>query len=324
MAERELAIEVKGLRKAYGTREVLKGLDLGVARGTVYGILGPNGAGKTTLVHILSTLLRPDAGTVKIFGRDVVREADAVRRRIGLTGQFAAVDEELSGRDNLVLFARLAGYGTKAAKARADELLEGFGLSEAAGRKAGKYSGGMRRRLDIAAAMLVAPDLLFLDEPTTGLDPRSRNDVWEIVRMLVRQGTTVLLTTQYLEEADQLADTLAVIDGGTVVAEGTPGELKAMVGSGTIQVRLTRAEQRTDAEQVMNRVLGTTVNTHDDPALITASVSDPKLAALALAELSGNGIGTVQFSLGQPSLDEVFLALTGRAAQEGTIEEGTR
>ncbi|GIO34626.1 daunorubicin resistance protein DrrA family ABC transporter ATP-binding protein [Paenibacillus albilobatus] len=324
MAKREYAIEVQGLRKAYGTREVLKGLDLSVERGTVYGILGPNGAGKTTLVHILSTLLRPGAGTVRIFGRDVVREADAVRRRIGLTGQFAAVDEELSGRDNLVLFARLAGYGTQAAKARAEELLDGFGLREAAGREAGKYSGGMRRRLDIAAAMLVAPDLLFLDEPTTGLDPRSRNDVWEIVRILVKRGTTVLLTTQYLEEADQLADRLAVIDGGTVIAEGTPGELKASIGSGTIQVRLSHSEQRADAEQAMNRVLGTAVHTHDDPALITASVSNPELAALALAELSGKGIGTVQFSLGQPSLDEVFLALTGKAVQEETAEEGIR
>jgi len=322
MAKREYAIEVKGLKKAYGMREVLKGLDLNVERGTVYGILGPNGAGKTTLVHILSTLLRPDAGTVRIFGLDVVREADAVRRRIGLTGQFAAVDEELSGRDNLMLFARLAGYGAKAAKVRADELLDGFDLLEAAGREAGKYSGGMRRRLDIAAAMLVAPDLLFLDEPTTGLDPRSRNDVWEIVRTLVKRGTTVLLTTQYLEEADQLADRLAVIDGGTVIAEGTPGDLKASIGSGMIQVRLSRSEQRADAEQVMNRVLGTPVHTHDDPALITASVSDPRLAAMALAELSGNGIGTIQFSLGQPSLDEVFLALTGRTAQEEMVGEG--
>jgi ABC-2 type transport system ATP-binding protein len=285
-------------------------------------VLGPNGAGKTTLISILSTLLRPDSGTVRIFGLDLVREADAVRRRIGLTGQFAAVDDELSGRENLVLFGRLAGYSSRSAKERAEKLLDAFGLLDAAGRAAGKYSGGMRRRLDIAAAMLVAPDLLFLDEPTTGLDPRSRNDVWDIVRVLAERGTTVLLTTQYLEEADQLADRLAVIDEGNVIAEGTPGDLKASIGSGTIQVRLINPEQRANAEQVLQRVLDAVVRFHADPAVLSAKVSNPRLAAKALTELSGAGIETIQFSMGQPSLDEVFLTLTGRGAQDETLEEG--
>lgn len=322
MSKKEVVIDVQALKKAYGAKEVLKGLNLSVERGTVYGVLGPNGAGKTTLVSILSTLLRPDSGTVRIFGLDVVREADAVRRRIGLTGQFAAVDEELSGRENLQLFAKLAGYSTRSAAARAEELLEAFGLLDAAGRPADKYSGGMRRRLDIAAAMLVAPDLLFLDEPTTGLDPRSRSDVWDIVRFLAERGTTVLLTTQYLEEADQLADRLAVIDGGTVIAEGTPADLKASVGSGTIQIRLAHPQQRSDAERVLRRVLDTAVRLHSDPAALSAQVTDTRLAALALTELAEAGIATMQFSLGQPSLDEVFLALTGKAVQDESLKEG--
>ncbi|RRJ66169.1 ATP-binding cassette domain-containing protein [Paenibacillus oralis] len=317
MGLNENAIEVGGLRKSYGNVEVLRGIDLKVAAGSVYAVLGPNGAGKTTLIRILSTLLRPDAGSVRIFGLDVGRDADAVRGRIGLTGQFAAVDEGLSGQDNLALFGRLAGYSAHEAKARASRLLEAFGLAEAGNRPAGKYSGGMRRRLDIAAAMLAAPDLLFLDEPTTGLDPRSRNEVWSIVRALVARGTTVLLTTQYLEEADQLAGRLAVIDRGIVIAEGTAAELKASVGSGTVHIRLARADQRGDAEQVLQRVLdGTAVRRHPDPAALSAAVAEQALAAAALAELSRSGIQTIQYSLGQPSLDEVFLALTGHPAEE--------
>ncbi|WP_028609413.1 daunorubicin resistance protein DrrA family ABC transporter ATP-binding protein [Paenibacillus harenae] len=317
MTKNNFAVETRGLRKSFGSVEVLKGIDLQVERGTVYAILGPNGAGKTTLVNILSTLIRPDSGTAQVFGLDVVHDADKVRGMVGLTGQFAAVDEELSGRDNLVLFGRLTGYGRKAAYARADELLDAFDLTDAAYRHAGKYSGGMRRRLDIAAAMLVMPDLLFLDEPTTGLDPRSRNGVWDIVRTLVDRGTTVLLTTQYLEEADQLADRLAVIDGGTVIAEGTAAELKASVGSGTVHIRLTKPEQRALAEQVLQRELdAAAVRLHAEPASLSAQVSDPELAARLLTELSREGIETVQFSLGQPSLDEVFLALTGRPAEE--------
>lgn len=310
------AIEVNLLRKSFGGLEVLKGIDLTVERGTVYAVLGPNGAGKTTLVGILSTLLRPDQGSARVFGLDVAREADEVRARIGLTGQFAAVDEDLSGKDNLVLFGRLAGYSRQEARKRADELLNAFELADAAIRPAGKYSGGMRRRLDIAAAMLVVPDLLFLDEPTTGLDPRSRNAVWDIIRTLRMRGTTVLLTTQYLEEADQLADRIAVIDGGAVIAEGTAGELKASVGSGTLHVRLTVPEQRPLAEQVLREALQADVRLHADPATLSAQVADQAQAALALQELARAGIPTVQFSLGQPSLDEVFLALTGRTATE--------
>ncbi|GIP17371.1 daunorubicin resistance protein DrrA family ABC transporter ATP-binding protein [Paenibacillus montaniterrae] len=322
MGKKELAVEVQALKKSFGTKEVLKGLDLSIERGTVYGVLGPNGAGKTTLVNILSTLLRPDGGSLRIFGLDVVRESDAVRRKIGLTGQFAAVDEELSGRDNLVLFSRLAGYSHRAAAARAEQLLAAFNLLEAADRPAEKYSGGMRRRLDIAAAMLVAPELLFLDEPTTGLDPRSRNDVWDIVRFLAEQGTTVLLTTQYLEEADQLADRLAVIDRGVVIAEGTPSELKASVGSGKIMIRLAHPHQRSEAEHVLRRVLHTDVRLYADPTALSAQTTDARQAAAALTELAAAGIETAQFSLGQPSLDEVFLALTGKAVQEEGLEEG--
>ena len=316
MLKSRYAIEVQGLRKSFGSVEVLKGIDLQVESGTVYAVLGPNGAGKTTLVNIRSTLLRADGGSVRVFGLDVVRDADEVRGRVGLTGQFAAVDEELSGRDNLVLFGRVLGYSSTEAKARAAELLDAFDLTEAGGRPAGKYSGGMRRRLDIAAAMLVTPDLLFLDEPTTGLDPRSRNGVWDIVRTLVSRGTTVLLTTQYLEEADQLADRLAVIDGGTVIAEGTASELKASVGSGTVHVRLARPDQRAMAEQVLTRALNATVRLHSDPATLSVPVLSPESAAKALIELAGAGIATTQFSVGQPSLDEVFLALTGHHAEE--------
>lgn len=311
------AIEVGGLKKSYGNVEVLRGINLRVAEGSVYAVLGPYGAGKTTLIRILSTLLRPDAGSVRIFGLDAGRDADAVRRHIGLTGQFASVDEGLSGLDNLVLFSRLAGYSAHEAKARASRLLEAFGLEEAGSRPAGKYSGGMRRRLDIAAAMLAAPDLLFLDEPTTGLDPRSRNEVWSIVRALVARGTTVLLTTQYLEEADQLADRLAVIDRGIVIAEGTAAELKASVGTGTVHIRLAKADQREEAEQVLQRTLGgAAVRRYPDPAALSAAIADQALAAAALTELSRSGIQTIQYSLGQPSLDEVFLALTGHPAEE--------
>ncbi len=312
MSGMEWAIEVRKLCKSFGSLEVLRGIDLSVARGTVQAVLGPNGAGKTTLVGILSTLLRPDRGSAHVFGLDVVRDADEVRARIGLAGQFAAVDEELSGRDNLMLFGRLAGFGRQDARARADELLIAFELAEAASRPAGKYSGGMRRRLDIAAAMLVVPDLLFLDEPTTGLDPRSRNAVWDIIRALRMRGTTILLTTQYLEEADQLADRIAVIDGGAVIAEGTAGELKASVGSGTLHVRLAAPEQRPQAERLLREVLQAEVRLHADPATLSAQVAGQPQAAVVLQALASAGMETVQFSLGQPSLDEVFLALTGR------------
>src|SRR5690349_19365417 len=227
MTPSNLAIEASGLVKTFGDVHAVDGVDLAVRRGSVYGVLGPNGAGKTTTIRMLATLLAPDGGSAKILGHDIVREADAVRSVVSLTGQMASVDEDLTGRENLILLGRLYGFKGKAAKARADELLGAFGLEDAASRLTKNYSGGMRRRLDIAASLVVTPELLFLDEPTTGLDPRSRNQVWDIVRALRTAGTTVLLCTQYLDEADQLADGIAVIDKGTVIAEGTPGQLKA-------------------------------------------------------------------------------------------------
>src|SRR3712207_8405 len=280
----------------------------------IYGFLGPNGAGKTTTIRMLATLLRPDSGTARVFGHDVVREADAVRSRVSLTGQFASVDEDLTGLENLVLIARLLGHSRVQSKTRARELLDAFGLTEAASRQVKKYSGGMKRRLDIAASIVVTPDLMFLDEPTAGLDPRSRNHVWDIVRTLAAGGTTVLLTTQYLDEADQLADRIAVIDHGKVIAEGTPGELKASVGSGALHVRLRDPEGRPEAERVLSQALGVPVHLESDPAALSARVTEPERVAHALAELSRSDVALTDFSLGQPSLDEVFLALKiGRA-----------
>ncbi|MER7746602.1 ATP-binding cassette domain-containing protein [Streptomyces bacillaris] len=315
----ELAIETAGLVKVFGENRAVDGVDLAVPTGTVYGVLGPNGAGKTTTVRMLATLLRPDGGTAHVYGKDVVKEPDAVRSRVSLTGQYASVDEDLTGNENLVLLARLLGHSKPAARDRAAQLLEGFGLSEAAGKQVKNYSGGMRRRIDIAASILNTPDLLFLDEPTTGLDPRSRNQVWDIVRAVVAQGTTVLLTTQYLDEADQLASRIAVIDHGRVIAEGTKGELKASVGSGTVHLRLRDAAQRPEAERVLSLALDASVVLDADPVALTARIdahgSDrgaAEQAARALAELARSGITVDNFSLGQPSLDEVFLALTDK------------
>jgi len=310
-----LAVEASGLEKSFGTKRAVCGVDLTVPRGSVYGILGPNGAGKTTTIRILATLVRPDAGEARVLGHNVVRDADAVRRAISLTGQLASVDEDLSGEENLILLGRLLGFPHRRAKARAAELLEAFGLVEAAGRLAKGYSGGMRRRLDIAASIIVTPELLFLDEPTTGLDPRSRNQVWDIVRALAVGGTTILLSTQYLDEADQLADGIAVIDHGRVIAEGSPGELKASVGTGALHVRLLDAEQRADAAGILSRALTADVNLEADAAALSAPSADADLAADAVGELSRSGIGIATFSVGQPTLDEVFLALTGHPAE---------
>ena len=316
-----LAIETSDLVKIFGDTRAVDGVDLAVPTGMVYGLLGPNGAGKTTVIRMLATLLRPDAGTARVLGHDVVREADMVRARVSLTGQFASVDEDLTGQENLILIARLLGYSRKESRERASELLDAFGLAEAAVRQVKKYSGGMRRRLDIAASIVVTPDLMFLDEPTTGLDPRSRNQVWEIVRALVAGGTTVLLTTQYLDEADQLADRIAVIDRGKVIAEDTPAELKASVGSGALHVRLHNPEDRSDAERVLSQALGVPVRLESDPAVLSARISDPERVAQALAELSRSGVALTNLSLGQPSLDEVFLALTGRPAEDDDATE---
>jgi ABC-2 type transport system ATP-binding protein len=317
-----LAIEASGLVKTFGETRAVDGVDLAVRSGSVYGVLGPNGAGKTTTIRMLATLLRPDSGSARVLGHDIVSEADAVRSVVSLTGQLASVDEELTGRENLILLARLLGLRRAQAKARAGELLEAFGLADAAGRLVKNYSGGMRRRLDIAASIVVTPELMFLDEPTTGLDPRSRNQVWGIIRALVAGGTTILLCTQYLEEADQLADGIAVIDHGRVIAEGTPSQLKASVGSGALRVRLLDPEQRPQAEQVLDRELGAII-LEPDPAALSASCPDADRAAEAVAELTRSGVRIADFSLRQPSLDEVFLALTGHPADDNgaTLEE---
>ncbi|MBE2267523.1 MAG: ATP-binding cassette domain-containing protein [Anaerolinea sp.] len=312
----EYAIEVTNLRKSFGKVEVLKGLNLRVQRGSLLALLGPNGAGKTTTIRILSTLLRPDSGSVRVFGHDVVHEADAVRRRVSLTGQFASVDDDLTGFENLVLVARLLGFSWTQAKTRATELLNAFGLEEATDRLVKHYSGGMRRRLDIAASIVISPDILFLDEPTAGLDPRSRRYVWDIVRTLVNAGTTVLLTTQYLEEADQLADRVVIIDHGTVIADGTIGELKASVGSGALHIRLRDPQRRPEAEQIVAQTLNAAVTLEPDPSALSAQVSDPELVANTLTRLSRAGIVVNDFSLGQPSLDDVFLALTGQPVED--------
>ncbi|WP_030487152.1 daunorubicin resistance protein DrrA family ABC transporter ATP-binding protein [Micromonospora chokoriensis] len=316
-----LAIEAEGLTRSFGDTRALAGIDLRVPAGTVYGLLGPNGAGKTTAVRVLATLLRPDGGSARVFGHDVVTEADKVRSRVSLTGQYASVDEDLTGTENLVLLGRLLGLRKPAARERAAALLAAFGLTEASDRQVKKYSGGMRRRIDIAASILNTPDLLFLDEPTTGLDPRSRNQVWEIVRAVVSHGTTVLLTTQYLDEADQLAGRIAVVDHGRVIAEGTPGELKSSVGSGTVHLRLRDPGKRPEAERVLREALGVPVQLAADPVALTARVGGAGTdldasaqAARALSNLARAGIVVDNFSLGQPSLDEVFLALTDHPA----------
>ncbi len=315
-----LAIEASGLVKSFGAVRAVDGVDLAVRSGSVYGVLGPNGAGKTTTIRILATLLRPDGGTAQVLGHDIVREADAVRGLVSLTGQMASVDEDLTGRENLILLGRLLGLRRADAKTRAGELLEAFDLEEAATRLVKNYSGGMRRRLDIAASLVVTPELMFLDEPTTGLDPRSRNQVWDIIRSLAGEGTTILLCTQYLDEADQLADGIAVIDHGHVIAEGTPAQLKASVGGGALHVRLLDPEQRSEAERLLADELGS-VHREPDPAALSAPCAEADRGAEAIAELSRAGVRIADFSLGQPSLDEVFLALTGHTAEDQSSEE---
>jgi ABC-2 type transport system ATP-binding protein len=318
-----LAIEASGLVKTFRTTRAVDGIDLAVPRGGVFGLLGPNGAGKTTVIRIFATLIRPEAGTAQVLGHDVTADPHAVRSRISLTGQFASLDASLTGMENMVLHARLLGLTRRAARARAAELIGAFGLSGAAGRAVKTYSGGMRRRLDIAASIVVAPALLFLDEPTTGLDPQSRNEVWETVRLLVSQGTTVLLTTQYLDEADQLSDEIAVMDQGKIIARGTPDELKASAGADVIRLRLASPSQRDRARQILARLLGVPAHAEVEPATLTArvpGVTGSEAVAWAVSELAWEGIPVTTFALGQPSLDEVFLALTGHTVQ-GTASE---
>ncbi|MEU6348277.1 ATP-binding cassette domain-containing protein [Streptomyces sp. NPDC047072] len=312
------AIVAQGLRKRYGDKDALAGLDLRVARGSVHGVLGPNGAGKTTLVRVLSTLLRPDAGRAEVAGHDVGRGAYEVRLRIGLLGQHAALDEELGGRQNLEMFGRLYHLGARHARVRADELLERFGLADTGRKPVRAYSGGMRRRLDLAASLVCDPEVLFLDEPTTGLDPRGRSEVWAAVRSLVGGGMTVLLTTQYLEEADQLADRISVVDRGRVVADGTADELKARTGGDRIDVVLRDAGQL-GAALALLPLDAATVSVDPDRRLLSAPVTD-RMAALAgvVRALEAAGIEAEDVALRRPTLDEVFLHLTG---DDGRVKE---
>ncbi|MEV5886646.1 ATP-binding cassette domain-containing protein [Streptomyces sp. NPDC052020] len=307
MSDHDPAIVVEGLRKKYGDKQALDGLDLTVRAGTVQGILGPNGAGKTTAVRIMSTLLRPEEGRVEVAGLDVRTRADEVRSRIGLLGQNAAVDEELSGRQNLEMFGRLYHLGARRAGARADELLARFGLADTGDKAVKRYSGGMRRRLDLAASLISRPQVLFLDEPTTGLDPRGRTEVWSAVRSLVGGGTTVLLTTQYLEEADQLADRIAVIDHGKVIAEGTADELKSRTGGDRIDVVLHDTAQLALAASL----LPGDVVVDEDRRMVSASVSD-RMAALTetVGALRAAGVEAEDIAVRRPTLDEVFMHLT--------------
>lgn len=305
------AIEVKGLIKRFGDNTAVDGIDLTVPSGVIYGVLGPNGAGKTTTINMLATLMRPDEGTAKIFGHDVVKESQIVRQLIGVTGQYASVDEKLSAIENLVIFGRLLGLSRAEAKAKANELLEEFGLSEAAKRPLEKFSGGMRRRLDLAASLIAQPPLIFLDEPTTGLDPRTRNQMWETIRRLVKNGSTILLTTQYLEEADQLADRIAVIDKGHVVAEGTPAELKRSVGAATLQLHVNNRAKVPEAMKIVKKVLKVTVQ-NPEPKMITAPMKNADAITDLLVTLKSAGIKLDELSVQKPSLDEVFFALTGQ------------
>jgi ABC-2 type transport system ATP-binding protein len=313
----EAAIEAEGLVKHFGKTKALAGLDLTVPPGTVYGLLGPNGAGKTTAVRVLATLLRPDGGHARVFGRDVVMEAAAVRRTIGLTGQYAALDEYLSGRANLVMIGQLSRLTAKAARRRADDLLGRFDLTDAANRAVKTYSGGMRRRLDLAASLIGNPAVLFLDEPTTGLDPSARALMWDIVRGLVAGGTTLLLTTQYLDEADHLASRIAVIDGGKVIAEGTPAELKSSLGGQRIALTLAAGADTQAAMSALKQFATGPIVGSDPDRLLEAPVSaGDGLATEVLRALDAIGVRVSDISVRSASLDDVFLTLTGHKAEE--------
>jgi oleandomycin transport system ATP-binding protein len=308
------AIWAEGLVKHFGETKALNGVDLAVRTGTVLGLLGPNGAGKTTAVRVLATLLRPDAGHATVGGYDVQQDAHRVRQLIGLTGQYASVDEQLTGSENLLLIGRLLGIPKAQAKARAKELLAQFELTDAASRAAKTYSGGMRRRLDLASSLVGEPPLLYLDEPTTGLDPRARADLWGLIRRLVVGGTTVLLTTQYMDEADELADEIVVIDHGRVIATGTPEDLKAKAGAQTLAVRPTDASQLPIVVSVVGELACATPDVKGQ--LVTAQVADPKVLPAVVRRLDDAGVVVTELALRSSSLNEVFLALTGHPAEE--------
>ena len=310
------AVEAHGLVKVFGDNRAVDGVDLSVRAGTVYGVLGPNGAGKTTTISMLATLLKPDGGTATIFGHDVRREQQVVRQLIGVTAQFASVDERLSATENLVIFSRLLGLSRSEAKRKSAELLEEFGLTDAAKRPLSKFSGGMRRRLDLAASLIAQPPLIFLDEPTTGLDPRTRAQMWDTIRRLVATGSTVLLTTQYLDEADQLADRIAVIDRGRVVAEGTADELKASVGESSLQLRLADRADMEDARRAITSVLGVESVVSPEGTRVTAPMRNPDTVAELLVTFREAGIHLTELSVQKPTLDEVFLTLTGHGVDD--------
>ncbi|MEU9102539.1 ATP-binding cassette domain-containing protein [Streptomyces sp. NPDC048361] len=310
-----MAIQAEGLRKRYKQHEALSGVDLAVPSGTVFGLLGPNGAGKTTTVRTLATLNEPDGGRAEVAGFDVVREPREVRRRIGLAGQYAAVDELLTGRENLVLIGRLLHLGGRAARERATRLLSRFDLTEAADRPAHTYSGGMRRRLDLAVCLVTTPSVLFLDEPTTGLDPVSRMALWNAVRELVADGVTVLLTTQYLDEADALADRIAVVDSGRVIAEGTPAELKRKVGDERLEVEVARPDEVAAAVTALRRMSADEPSVDAERRLVSIALGDGMTGiANAATALRQEGVEVVDFALRRPTLDDVFVTLTGQSA----------
>lgn len=317
----ELAVDARGLVKVFGDNCAVDGIDLRVPAGSIYGVLGPNGAGKTTTINMLATLLRPDGGTATIFGHDVEKEPQIVRQLIGVTGQYASVDEALSATENLVIFSRLLGLNKAAAKQKAAELLEEFGLTEAAKRPLAKFSGGMRRRLDLAASLIAQPPLLFLDEPTTGLDPRTRAQMWSTIRRLVDTGSTVLLTTQYLDEADQLADRIAVIDKGKVVAEGTPDELKQSVGTAALQMRIQDDFHLLQAQQIVETHLGVKATCSPLSGSLSAPMVNADRVTDVLVALRSAGIHLSEMSVQKPTLDEVFLTITGHDTKEKDADD---
>ena len=317
----DIAVRAEGISKSFGKTLALRNIDLEVPRGIVFGLLGPNGSGKSTTVRILATLLQPDTGIATVDGIDVVKHPDKVRQRIGLAGQYAAVDEYLTGRENLVMFGRLSGMAKADARARADELLHQFDLADAADRVSKGYSGGMRRRLDLASSLMARPPILFLDEPTTGLDPRSRLALWQTIQGLVTDGITVLLTTQYLEEADRLAQRIAVLDKGDVIAVGSPGELKARVGGESVEVAVVRPADLETATRILAESASEAPRVDVERNRVIAAVAD---GAAAMARVSGAiaeaGIATEDLALRRPTLDEVFLSLTGHTAEDEEAE----
>ena len=313
-----MAVEANALVKIFGDNRAVNGVDLLIPAGGIYGVLGPNGAGKTTTIRMLATLLKPNSGSAKIFGYDVVKDSHMVRQLIGVTGQYASVDEKLSATENLVIFSRLLGLSRPDAKRKAVELLEEFGLTEAAKRPLSQYSGGMRRRLDLAVSLIAQPPLIFLDEPTTGLDPRTRNQMWNTIRRLVKDGSTVVLTTQYLDEADQLADRIAVIDHGKVIAEGTPDELKAKIGTASLELKLMDGENLAQAKYIIQQMLGVEVHAAAGNT-VTAPMTDPEVITDLLLAMRNADIRLSAVSVKSPTLDEVFLTLTGHPTEEQTV-----